>query len=489
MRIVVIGCGLGGLSTAIRLRAAGHDVTVIDKQEQPGGIAQVYRQDGFTFDAGPPVIMAPWLIQELFDLAGKRTASYVSLVPLEPFYTIRFEDGSVFHYSGLAEALARELRRFDSADIRGAVALRATAARLFDSAFPLAGRPLTRAADAAPALGALLRDRAYRPVAALVDAHITDARLRRVFSIHPFFVGGNAARTPGVYAALQTLEQRWGVWYAMGGTGALVRALAQVFAEMGGVLRFAHEAVEIIIPASTRRATGVRLANGEVLPAGAVVSNAEVGSTYLRLVPAAVRTVETDARILGRTYSRSLFVWCFGTDRRYTGLSHYEILMGERQGSLGADPAAQPHLADDFALHLHRPTATDPSLAPAGCDAWYVMASVPNLSAGTDWAAAARPFRDAIVRYLEQRYMPGLSRHIVAERCIDPRYFHAAANTHLGSAYSVEAARGQTGWRRPHNQSPDVANLYWAGAGTHPGGGVPGVLCSGKIVAQLIGGA
>jgi phytoene desaturase len=219
----------------------------------------------------------------------------------------------------------------------------------------------------------------------------------------------------------------------------------------------------------------VRLASGEVLNADAVVSNADVASTSLRLIPASVRTIETDQRILARTYSRSLFVLCFGTNRQYSDLSHYEILMGEEGGSLGADPAARPHLSGDFALHLHRPTATDPSLAPAGCDTWYVMASVPNLSANADWGAAARPFRDAIVRYLEHRYMPGLSRHIVAE--------HA----HLGSAYATEPVRSQTGCRRPHNQSPDVANLYWVGAGTHPGAGVPGVLCSGKIVAQLIG--
>jgi phytoene desaturase len=487
MRIVVIGCGLGGLSTAIRLRAAGHDVTIIDKQDHPGGIAQVYRQGGFTFDAGPPVITAPWLIQELFDLAGKRTASYVTLVSLEPFYTIRFEDGSAFHYSGLAEPLARELRRFDSGDVHGAVHLRAIAGRLFESVFPLALRPVTRPRDAAPALGALLRDRAYRSVAEMADAQISDARLRRVFTIHPLFIGGDPARTPGVYAALQTVEQRWGVWYPMGGTGALVGALTHLFTEMGGTLRLGHEAMEIIIAAESRRATGVRLASGEVLNADAVVSNADVASTSLRLIPASVRTIETDQRILARTYSRSLFVLCFGTNRQYSDLSHYEILMGEEDGSLGADPAARPHLSGDFALHLHRPTATDPSLAPAGCDTWYVMASVPNLSANADWGAAARPFRDAIVRYLEHRYMPGLSRHIVAEHSIDPRYFRASANTHLGSAYATEPVRSQTGCRRPHNQSPDVANLYWVGAGTHPGAGVPGVLCSGKIVAQLIG--
>jgi phytoene desaturase len=489
MRIVVIGCGLGGLSTAIRLRALAHDVTVIDKQHQPGGIAQVYRQDGFTFDAGPPFITAPWLIQELFDLTGRRTASYVTLAPLEPFYTVRFEDGSSFHFSGLAEPLARELRKFATDDIRGAVRLRAIATRLLDAAFPLAQRPLTRASEAAPALGEVLRDRAYRPVASLVNAHIDDPRLRRVFAIHPSFAGGDAARTPGVYAALQALEQRWGVWYPMGGTGALVRALAQLLVETGAVLQLGQEATEIVIAPSNRRATGVRLSSGEVLAADVVVSNADVASTYLRLVPAAVRAVETDRRVLGRTYAKSLFILCFGTDRQYPDLSHYEILMGERHGSLSDDPAARAHLGGAFSLHLHRPTATDPSLAPAGCDSWYVMAAVPNLSAGTDWDSAARPFRDAIVRYLEDRYLPGLSRHIVAERCIDPRYFRDAVNAHLGSAFSADAARGQTGWRRPRNQSPDVANLYCVGAGTHPGAGVPGVLCSGKIAAQLIGGA
>jgi phytoene desaturase len=259
--------------------------------------------------------------------------------------------------------------------------------------------------------------------------------------------------------------------------------------ETGAVLRLGEEATEIVIAPSTRRATGVRLSAGEVLPADVVVSNADVASTYLRLVPAAVRAVETDRRVLGRTYAKSLFMLCFGTDRQYADLSHYEILMGERQGSLRDDAAARAHLVDGFSLHLHRPTATDPSLAPPGCDSWYVMAAVPNLSAGIEWESAARPFRDAIVRYLEDRYLPGLSRHIVAERCIDPRYFRDAVNAHLGSAFSAEAVRGQMGWRRPHNQSPDVANLYCVGAGTHPGAGVPGVLCSGKIAAQLIGAA
>jgi phytoene desaturase len=487
MRIVVIGSGFGGLGTAIRLRALGHDVTIVDKQDQPGGVAQVYHDNGFTLDAGPSLITAPWLIQELFDLAGKRTADYVTLVPLEPFYTIRFEDGSIFRYSGLTEHFVREIRRFDSSDIPGYVRLRTAAAEMFESSFPLTERPLTSIGDAAPLLPDMLRGRTYRSVAAFVNDCIADERLRRVFSFHPLLIGGDPSRTPAIYTMLQTLEQRWGVWFAMGGTGALVRALVRLFVEQGGVLRLGQEVAEIVIDAPSRRASGVRLTTGEIVAADAVVSNADVASTYLRLVSADVRTVETDRRIRSRTYSASLFVLCFGTNRRYPDLAHHEILMGTRNETSREAPEARQPFPHDFSLYLHRPTATDPSLAPAGCDSWYVMSAVPNLSAGTDWATAAGPYRDAIVQYLEQRYLPGLAQHIVAERCIDPRYFRDTLNCHLGSAFSVEPTRGQTGCRRPHNQSPDIRNLYCVGGGTHPGAGLPGVLSSGKIAAQLIG--
>jgi phytoene desaturase len=490
MRIVVIGSGFGGLGVAIRLRALGHDVTIVEKQEQPGGVAQVYHHRGFTFDAGPSFITAPWLIQELFDAAGKRTADYISLVPLEPFYTIRFEDGSIFRYSGLGERFAREIRRFDSSDVQGYIRLRNATGEMFASSFPLTERPLTSVGDAARVLPELLRPRAYRSVAAFVNECIRDDRLRRVFSAHTLFIGGDPFRTPALYAMLQTLEQRWGVWFAMGGTGAIVRALVRLFTEQGGTLRLGAAAAAIDVDARSRRATGVRLASGEVLGADAIVSNADVAFTYLQLVPAGRRTVETDRRIAGRTYSTSLFILCFGTDRRYDDLAHHELLMGRRDQLLrqGVSATSQRH-PHDFSLYLHRPTATDRSLAPDGCDSWYVMSAVPNLHAGTDWAVAAGPYRDAIVQYLEQRYLPGLSQHIVAERCIDPRWFRDELNCHLGSAFSVEPTRTQTGCFRPHNQSPDIQNLFFVGAGTHPGAGLPGVLSSSKIAAQLIGGA
>jgi phytoene desaturase len=489
MRIVVIGSGFGGLGAAIRLRALGHDVTIVEQQEQPGGVAQVYHHDGFTFDAGPSFITAPWLIQELFDVAGQRTADYITLVPLEPFYTVRFEDGSIFRYSGLGERFAREIRRFEPSDIHGYIRLRTATGKMFESSFPLTERALTTVSDAARILPELLRPRAYQSVAGFVNECIRDERLRRVFSAHTRFIGGDPLRTPALYTMLQTLEQRWGVWFAMGGTGAIVRALVRLFAEQGGTLRLGEEVAAIVIDESSRRATGVRLASGEVLAADAVVSNADVASTYLRMVPAALRPVETDRRIESRTYSTSLFILCFGTDRRYDELAHHEILMGRRDQLLGTDVATGQRHPHDFSLYLHRPTATDRSLAPDGCDSWYVMSTVPNLRAGTDWAATAGPYRDAIVHYLEQRYLPGLSHHIVAERCIDPRYFRDTLNCHLGSAFSVEPTRTQTGCFRPHNQSPDIRNLFFVGAGTHPGAGLPAVLSSSKIAAQLIGGA
>ncbi len=488
MRVVVIGAGFGGLAAAIRLRAQGHDVTLLERRDKPGGRAYVFEQDGFVFDAGPTIITAPWLIHELFELAGRRSEDYVSLVPLDPFYNIRFEDGSVFRYTGRRAEVIEQVRRFRPDDVPGYLRFAERADEIFEAGMALIDRPFTRLGDMARVVPDLVRLRADRSVADLVGRHLRDDRLRQVFSFHPLLVGGNPFQSTSIYALIHTLEQRWGVWFAMGGTGALVRALARLFEELGGDLRLGTGAEEITVDAGTGRATGVRLAGGgEWLPADAVVSNADVAHTYLHLVPAAARRRWTDRRVRRQRYSMSLFVLYFGTDRRYEDVAHHEILMGPRYRPLLDDIFTHKRLASDFSLYLHRPTATDPSLAPPGCDAWYVLSPVPHLGGPTDWAAAAKPYRDAIVRYLEERYLPGLSRHIVTERQVDPRYFRDDLNSHLGSAFSVEPILTQSAWFRPHNRSEDVPNLYFAGAGTHPGAGIPGVLSSGKIVADMIG--
>ena len=489
MRIIVIGSGFGGLTAAVRLQAQGHDVTVLERRDKPGGRAYVYEQDGFTFDGGPTIITAPWLIRDTFEFAGRRADDYVTLVPVDPYYNIRFTDGSVFRYDGNREHVLAEIRKFNPDDVEGYLKFADGGDAIFETGFGLIDKPFLKLSDMAKVLPDLVRLRADRSVASYVNRFIKDERLRQVFSFHPLLVGGNPLDTTSIYTLIHTLEQRWGVWFAMGGTGALVRAYARLFEELGGELRLHTDVAEIEIDPAKRRATGVRLADGVRLPADAVVSNADVASTYMKMVAPSVRRRMSDAKLKRMRYSMSLFVIYFGTDRRYEHLAHHEILMGPRYEALLHDIFRGKTLADDFSLYLHRPTATDPSLAPPGCDAWYVLSPVPHLGGSTDWREAAPRYRDAIIGHLERHFMPDLSRHIVTEHRIDPLHFEGTLNSYLGSAFSVEPTLMQSAWMRPHNQSEDIANLYFAGAGTHPGAGLPGVMSSGKIVADLIGAA
>ena len=487
MRVVVIGSGFGGLAAAIRLQQQGHEVTIVEKRDKPGGRAYVYRQDGFTFDGGPTIITAPWLIHELFERSGRRTDDYVRLVPIDPFYNIRFDDGSVFRYSGDRAAVIEQIRQFNPGDVAGYRRFAEATEQIFTAGMALIDTPFDRLTDMLKVLPDLVRLRAHRSVASFVNSYIEDPRLRQVFSFHPLLVGGNPFQSTSIYALIHTLEQRWGVWFAMGGTGALIAALVRLFGEEGGVLQLGAEVAAIEVDPGTRRATGVRLADGTVLAADAVVSNGDVARTYMDLVPAALRRKNTDARMERLRYSMSLVVIYFGTDRTYDDVAHHEILMGPRYEGLLENIFTDKTLSDDFSLYLHRPTATDPSLAPPGCDSFYVLSPVPHLGGHTDWRTAAKPYRDRIMSYLEERYLPGLSKHLVTERMIDPVHFRDTLNSHLGSAFSVEPILTQSAWFRPHNRSEDINNLYFAGAGTHPGAGIPGVLSSGKIVAELIG--
>ena len=489
MKIVVIGSGFGGLSAAIRLQAAGHQVTMLEQRDKPGGRAYVYQQDGFTFDGGPTIITAPWLIDDIFAAAGKKTSDYVQLVQIDPFYNIRFEDGSVFHYNNDQRRLRDEIARFNPGDVAGYERLRAKADDILTAGMGLIDKPFTHLGDMARVAPDLLRLKAYQSVYGFASSYLQDERLRQVFSFHPLLIGGNPFEASSLYALIHPLEQQWGVWFALGGTGALVNGMARLFAELGGDLRLKSKVVEIEVDERTRRATGVRLADGGYLAADAVVSNGDVAFTYLNLVPARFRRHNSDERIRNYRYSMSLFVVYFGTDRRYGDIAHHEILMGPRYRGLLEDIFKRKTLASDFSLYLHRPTATDPSLAPNGCDAFYVLSPVPHLGADVDWSVMARPYRDAIISYLEQHYLPDLSRHIVTETYIDPLHFQNTLSSYLGSAFSVEPTLTQSAWFRPHNVSEDIPNLYFAGAGTHPGAGLPGVMSSGKIVADLIGAA
>ncbi|GCE03048.1 phytoene desaturase [Dictyobacter aurantiacus] len=487
MNITVIGSGFGGLTAAIRLQAQGHQVTMFEKRDKPGGRAYVYEQDGFTFDGGPTIITAPWLIHDLFELCGKKTEDYVKMVPIDPFYNIRFEDGSIFRYNADREQLLRQIREFNPEDEEGYIRFARAGEKIFKTGFELIDQPFTTFGSMAKVLPDLVRLQSQKSVAAFVNQYIKDERLRQVFSFHPLLIGGNPFQSTSIYALIHTLEQRFGVWFAMGGTGALVRALVSLFEDMGGQLHLNQEVSEIVINEGSRRAEGVGTRAGEFFPADIVVSNADVAFTYMRLIPERFRQKNSDRKLKNMQYSMSLFVLYFGTDRKYENMAHHEILMGPRYKGLLDDIFKRKVLAKDFSLYLHRPTATDPSLAPEGHDAWYVLSPVPHLGSDTDWTTTARPYRDSIIQYLEEHYMPDLSRHIVTEHHIDPLHFCNELNSYLGSAFSVEPILTQSAWFRPHNVSEDISNLYFAGAGTHPGAGLPGVMSSGKIVADMIG--
>lgn len=485
MKVIVIGSGFGGLTAAIRLQAKGFDVEIVEKRDKPGGRAYVYEQDGFTFDGGPTIITAPWLIHELFELAGRRSEDYLTMVKLNPYYNVRFEDGTVFHYNGEHDDVVREIRKFNPDDVKGYERFFGKTHAIFKAGFDLIDQPFTHLSDMMRVLPELVRLRANDSVATLVNRYIKDHRLRQVFSFHPLLIGGNPFRTTSIYALIHKLEQEWGVWFAMGGTGALVKALVKLFKDLGGSIRYNTEVAEILVNADGA-ASGVRLADDTVMPAGAVVCNGDISQAYLSLIPSRYRTVNTDRHITKMDHSMSLFVIYFGTTRKYENIAHHEILMGPRYKELVEDIFTRKILADDFSLYLHRPTATDPSLAPEGCDSWYVLSPVPHLGADVDWTTMAPRYRDAIMQYLEERYMPDLRKHVVAESYIDPLHFRHTLNSHLGSAFGVEPTLLQSAWLRPHNKSEDVKGLYFAGAGTHPGAGLPGVMSSGKIVARIL---
>jgi phytoene desaturase len=490
MKIVVIGSGFGGLSAAIRLQAQGHQVTILEKLDKPGGRAYVFERDGFQFDGGPTIITAPWMIDDIFAAAGTRTSDYIEIVPINPFYNVRFEDGSVFRYTGERAQVLSEIQRFNPDDLDGYEKFFAATEKVFAAGMSLVDQPFGTVGSMLKVAPQLAMLQAQRSVAKFVFKYIKDPRLQQVFSFHPLLIGGNPFQASCLYTLVHTLEQKWGVHFAMGGTGALVRAMVRCFTEIGGIVRLETEVAQVAIDATTRRAVGVTLVSGEQVRADAVVCNGDVAMSYMKLVPPQFRPRSSDAKLKKLDYSMSLFVSYFGTRGTrgmWPDIAHHEILMGPRYKDLLGDIFDRKHLADDFSLYLHRPTVTDPSLAPDGDDAWYVLSPVPHLGSGTDWAAAHQRYSDRIFEYLDQRYLPGLRERIVVEHHVDPRYFRDTLNSYLGSAFSVEPTLFQSAYMRPHNQSQDVPNLYFAGAGTHPGAGLPGVMGSGKIVADLIG--
>ncbi len=482
---LIVGAGFGGLAAAIRLSAMGYRVHVLEKLDGPGGRAYVRRQDGFTFDGGPTIITVPFLFEELWALCGKKLADDVDLRLMDPFYRVRFDDGTHFDYSGDPDRMRAEVARISPSDVSGfdkfvteadmcyRLGFEALGCKAFDSIF-----------DLLSAIPSMARMRAWRTMHGLVSSYFKHPKLRMAMSLQTLLIGGNPFSVTGVYSLINALERRYGVYSAMGGTGSLVRGMVGLLAERGVQVRCNAEVKRINVEAG--RATGVELANGEQLRADIVVCNSDTAWTYRNLIAPEHRRHWTNQRIDRGRYSMSLFVWYFGTDCKYDDVPHHTMVLGPRYKGLLTDIFQHHRLADDFSLYLHRPTATDPSVAPPGCDAFYVLSPVPHLESGTDWSQHAEAYREAVCRRLEETLLPGLSQHVISSHVMTPQDFHDQLLSFKGAAFGLEPLLLQSAWFRPHNRSEDVEGLFMVGASTHPGAGVPGVLMSAKALETVV---
>lgn len=482
---IVIGSGFGGLAAAVRLGAKGWRVTVLEKLDAPGGRAYVHRQAGHVFDAGPTIITVPYLFEELWALCGRNFHDEVTLKALDPFYRIRFDDGSHFDYSGNLEKQRAEIARIHAPDLPGYDRFVAEADRCYQLGFEALGdKAFDTVGDLLRASPAILKMRGWRSLHAMVASHVKHPKLRAALSLQSLLIGGNPFSVTCIYSLINALERRFGVHWALGGTGQLVQGLVSLLQGQGSRLRCNAEVRRIEV--ADGRACGVTLASGERIDADIVVSNADTAWTYRHLVESEHRHHWTDRRIERGRYSMSLFVWYFGTRRTYPDVPHHMMLLGPRYRELLTDIFRNHHLAEDFSLYLHRPTASDPSMAPPGRDTFYVLAPVPHLDSGTDWSVQAAPYRDAVARVLENTVLPGFQTEITASLITTPQDFHDRLLSFKGAAFGLEPLLLQSAWFRPHNRSEDLPGLYMVGASTHPGAGVPGVLMSAKALDSVV---
>jgi phytoene desaturase len=484
--IIVIGGGFGGLGAANRLVSQGHKVTLFDKRDKLGGRGYQYEINGFKFDGGPTVMTVPYMFDELFELAGKKREDYFKLVPVDPFYRIFNEETEYFnYYRGMDETLA-EIDQWNPDDKEGYKRFIDHTLKVFNSFNQFTDKPFLQFSEMLKIMPEVIRLGGYLDTFRMVSRFIKHPFLRRVFSFHPLLIGGNPLDTPSIFTLIAQFEKKWGVYYAIGGTGAVVDGLGRLFEEQGGTVHLNSEVEQILVEG--RKATGVRLSDGTIHKADVVISNGDVAFTYKNLIPSEYRRKYTDQKIDRMKYSMSLFVIYFGTKRRYldSKFAHHNIVINDRYKGLLKDIFSDAKLPEDFSLYLHMPTYTDTSIAPEGCESFYVLSPVPTLKNGTDWEKVAKPYRDAVMQYLEDHYLPDLQENIIAEHYIDPLHFQNTLNSYRGAAFSVRPNLFQVAWFRPHNRSEEFDNLYFVGAGTHPGAGVPSVLASGKIAANLI---
>ncbi len=485
-KAAVIGAGLGGLALAIRLQSAGIQTVLYEKRDKPGGRAYVYEQDGFTFDAGPTVITDPDCLQQLWTLSGRDMADYVTLLPVHPFYRLCWEDGYEFDYADDQDAIDRQIAEKSPADVEGYRRFLAYSKEVYREGYEKLGTvPFLNFWSMVKVAPQLIRLESHRSVYSKVAQFIKDEHLRQAFSFHSLLVGGNPFQTSSIYALIHALERQGGGWFAKGGTGALVRGMVRLFEDLGGQVKL-NAAVDQVTM-SGGKADAVVLRDGTSERFDMVASNADVVHTYKHMLRGTERGAAMTKSLEKKRHSMSLFVVYFGLKKKHPELKHHMVLFGPRYRELVTEIFGTAKLADDFSLYLHAPSVTDDSLAPEGSSAYYVLSPVPHLgTADIDWEVEGPKYRDKILRYLNDRYIPGLLDDLVTVRHFTPFDFRDELNAHLGSAFSVEPILTQSAWFRPHNRDDVVSNLYIVGAGTHPGAGIPGVVGSAKATAGLM---
>tara|TARA_B110000977_G_scaffold47120_1_gene64038 strand:+ start:1302 stop:2804 length:1503 start_codon:yes stop_codon:yes gene_type:complete len=481
---VVIGAGFAGIATALRLRKLGYDVTLLERLQSLGGRAQVFERGGYRHDAGPTVITAPFLFDELFELFDEKLEDHLQFVPLDPFYRFHFADGSQFDYRASIEDTLTEIRRFNPDDADGYLKLLEKSKRVYDVGFKeLVHRPFTRVWDMVKQIPALLMLKCYRSVSQMVNSHLKHPLIRQAFSIHPLLVGGNPFKTTAIYTLIHYLERRWGVFFCMGGTGKLVEELGKLMDRHGIKTQFGADVDEIILDG--KRATGVRMNSGETLDADIVVFGGDPETCYKHLLPAK-KTFSMPT--IKKQYSMGLYVLYFGTRKLYPDVAHHSIWMGPRFKELLTEIFDHKTMSEDYSLYVHRPTATDTSFAPEGCESFYVLCPVPNLLGDVNWETEGPKLRDRIMQSLEETILPELSSVIEEVFWMTPEDFAKDYRSVHGAGFSIEPRLTQSAWFRFHNRDRAISNLYFVGAGTHPGAGLPGVVSSAKVVEELLTG-
>ena len=485
MKSIIIGSGFGGIAAALRLKAKNHNVTLIEKHYDLGGRARVFKKNGFTFDAGPTVITAPHLIEELFDLFNKKPEDYIKLTPLKTWYRFIYEDGNQFDYSGDEEKMKKQIKEINEDDVKGYEKLVKFTKKIFDKGFTeLADVPFDKPLVMMKQLPALLKLKSYKSVYSLVSDYIKNEKLRRMLSMHPLLVGGNPFTTTSIYGLILYLEKKWGIHYSMGGTGNIIKGLEKLMIEEGIEIIKGQEVINII--SKNNKIEGIKLDNQKEINADNVICNADPPAVYERLLNQSNTNSLFKWKQKRMEYSMGLFVYYFGTKKTYPNVEHHTIKFGDKYKEHLNDIFDKKKLNNDISYYLHRPSATDKSMAPEGNDCFYVLVPVPNNQSEIDWEVEGDKMKDLVIDKMENALLPNLRENIIEDFYLTPDYFEKELNTKFGSGFSIQPKFTQSAYFRFHNKSEVCDGLYFVGAGTHPGAGVPGVLSSAKVLDKII---